>query len=200
MGVALGAAVLLLSACGEGETTTTSSVLTIGATNYDTLPTTPSTVPLPTSTTVAGVTVPGETTPPGGVTTEITEYTVKDGDYPSKVADRFGITLDALQLANADTANYSMFYVGLKIKIPAGATIPEESPDTTAVPGETTTTVSTCAQGSYTIESGDLPSTVAKKFDVTVEQLDAANVNTKGYKNFVVGVKIIIPKSNAESC
>lgn len=201
MGVALGAAVLLLSACGEGETTTTSSVLTIGATNYDTLPTTPSTVPLPTSTTGPSVTPPGQTIPPGGVTTEVTEYTIKDGDYPSKVAAHFGITLDALQLANADTAGYSAFYVGLKIKIPAGATIPtDDSPETTGVPGETTTTVSTCAQGSYTIEDGDIPATVAKKFDVTVAQLDAANVNTKGYKNFVVGVKIIIPASNAESC
>ena len=34
---------------------------------------------------------------------------------------------------------------------------------------------------------------MAKKFDVTKEQLDAANAGTKGYKNFIVGVKIIIP-------
>ena len=34
---------------------------------------------------------------------------------------------------------------------------------------------------------------MAAKFDVTVAQLDAANVNTKGYTNFIVGVKIVIP-------
>jgi hypothetical protein len=41
---------------------------------------------------------------------------------------------------------------------------------------------------------------VAQKFDVTVAQLDEANASTKGYKNFIVGVKIIIPASSATGC
>ena len=191
----LAAAAVLFSACGDSSTATTSSVLNMSSSNYATLPTTPSTLP-PSSTAV------GETIAPGTKTTEITEYTIKDGDVPFTVANKFGITLDALNLANADTSGYSAFYVGLKIKIPVGATIPSASTDTTttvggATPSETTTTLagggSNCTQGSYTIVEGDLPGTVATKFDVTVAQLDEANVNTKGYKNFIVGVKIIIP-------
>jgi LysM repeat protein len=147
--------------------------------------------------------LPGGSVPAGTVTTEVTEYTVQKGDTQFGVANRFSVTLDALNLANSDTAGYGAFYVGLKIKIPAGAVIPDPTASSTtttlagSTPAETTTTLaggaSNCAAGSYTIVANDLPSTVAKKFDVTKEQLDAANVNTKGYKNFVVGIKIVIP-------
>ncbi|MFZ4720449.1 MAG: LysM peptidoglycan-binding domain-containing protein [Ilumatobacteraceae bacterium] len=196
--VGVGAA-LLLSACGDSATATTSTVLTLESTAYQTLPPTPSTLP-PTTT------VNGAAPPPGATTPDVTEYTVKSGDVQFTVANKFGVTLDALNLANADTAGYGAFYVGLKIKIPAGATIPTETtappsgatdPTQPTTPAETTTTLagggSNCAQGSYTIQPGDLPSTVAKKFDVTVAQLEEANAATKGYKNFIVGVKIIIP-------
>ncbi len=189
---------LLLSACGSGASTTTSSVANLESTNYHTIPPTPSTAPT--------TTLPGGSLPPGQPTPDVTEYTVQKGDVPFTVARKFSITVDALNLANTATPGYSAFYVGLKIKIPAGA-IPTSSTTppgdgsvtttTAAKPSQTTTTLkgggSNCAAGSYTIVAGDLPSTVAKKFDVTVAQLDAANVNTKGYKNFIVGSKIVIP-------
>jgi LysM repeat protein len=192
---------LLFSACGDGSTATTSSVVNLESTNYNTLATTASTLPPPT-------TLVGATVPAGQATTDITEYTVQAGDVPFNVANRYGITVDALSLANVDTPGYGAFYVGLKIKIPAGAITPSSTvpTDTTlpATPSETTTTLaggaSNCAQGSYTIVDGDLPFTVAKKFDVTVDQLNAANANTKGYQNFIVGVKIIIPASSASGC
>ena len=191
---------LLFSACGDGTTATTSSVVNLESTNYNTLATTASTLP---QTTLVGATVPS-----GQATTEVTEYTVQANDVPFTVANRYGITVDALQLANVDTPGYGAFYVGLKIKIPAGAITPSATvpPETTlpATPSETTTTLaggaSNCAQGSYTIVEGDLPGTVAQKFDVTVDQLNAANANTKGYTNFIVGVKIIIPASSASGC
>ena len=195
----LGAA-LLFTACGDSsDSSTTSSVVNLESTNYNTLATTPPTLPV--------TTLPGGTVPVGP-TTDVTEYTIVAGDVPFTVANRYGITVDALNLANVDTSGYGAFYVGLKIKIPAGAippgsTLPTES-TLPATPSETTTTLaggaSNCDQGSYTIVAGDLPSTVAKKFDVTVEQLAAANVNTNGYTNFVVGVKIIIPASSATGC
>ena len=185
-------AVVLLGACGEEDDATQSSVAGMGPTNYHTLPTV-----LATSTTS---TIPGG---PGAgtITTDITEYTVQAGDTQFTVANRYKVTLDALNLANAETSGYSAFYVGLVIKIPAGATIPSGTGSTTTTiagtPAETTTTVAgggdNCAEGSYTIVEGDIPSTVAEKFDVTVAQLDAANVNTPGYKYFVVGTDIVIP-------
>jgi LysM repeat protein len=186
----------LFSACGNSSTATTSSVLNLESTNWATLAPTPSTVPV--------TSVPG----PGQPTPEPTQYTVQKGDVPYTVARKYGITIDALILANANTPGYGAFYEGLKIVIPAGATVPQSTlvPSTSlpVTPSETTTTLagggSNCVAGKYKILDGDLPSTVAGKFDVTVAQLDAANVGTKGYKNFIVGVEIVIPKSSAPGC
>ena len=40
---------------------------------------------------------------------------------------------------------------------------------------------------------GLFPGLVAKKFDVTVSALNAANQSTKYYSSFAVGIKIVIP-------
>jgi LysM repeat protein len=95
------------------------------------------------------------------------------------------------------------------IKIPPGACVPEAgattattaTPPGTAPPGtEAAATATTqaglgdnCVAGSYTLEAGDYPNKVAQKFDVTVDQLNAANANTPGYSSFYVGLEIVIP-------
>jgi peptidoglycan endopeptidase LytE len=142
--------------------------------------------------------VPGATFAPGSVTTGVTTYKVQKGDARSAVARRFGISLSALDQANTDTANYNQFYIGLLIKIPAGATVPTSSTTTTQpLPDLTKGTVKgNCVRGTYTVQKGDLPSTVAKKFNLTRAQLDTANQSTKGYSNFIVGIKIIIPAAS----
>jgi LysM repeat protein len=193
--VLLGAA-LAFSACGSTATGTTSSVVNLQATNYHTLPPTITTLPPSLTSQAPGQSVPpGVTFAPGSVTTAVTTYKVQKGDVPSAVARRFGITLDALVQANTDTPNYASFYVGLTIKIPAGATVPTSSTTTTQpLPDLTKGTVKgNCVRGTYTVQKGDLPGTVAKKFNLTRAQLDAANASTKGYSGFIVGIKIIIP-------
>ena len=196
--VLLGAA-LAFSACGSTATGTTSSVVNLQATNYHTLPPTLTTLPPSLTTQAPGQSLPpGVTFPPGSVTTAITTYKVVSGDVPSKVARRFGITLDALVQANTDTPNYAAFNVGLIIKIPAGATVPTTSSTTTQPLQDLTggTVKGNCVRGTYTVQKGDLPSTVATKFSLTKAQLDAANASTKGYTSFIVGIKIIIPAAS----
>ena len=185
--------VALLSACGDGAASGSSTTaVNLNSTSFATLAPTLSTVP------------PETTAPAAGQVSPVAqEYTLVSNDVPVNVAKRFGVTLDALNLANAATPGYADFYVGLVIKIPEGAIVP--APTTTAVPSTETTTADAaatttlapdangCTTGSYVIVAGDLPGRVASKFDVTVAQLDAANVNTKGYKNFIVGVTIVIP-------
>jgi LysM repeat protein len=52
-------------------------------------------------------------------TGEVGEYTIEAGDTTRlKVAEKFDVTVDALDAANANTAGYSSFYPGLKIVIP----------------------------------------------------------------------------------
>jgi LysM repeat protein len=93
---------------------------------------------------------------------------------------------------------------GATIKIPPGWTEPGTPTDTggttatgTTPSTETTTTVaggqSACAPGEYTIVEGDFLGKVAKKLDTTVDALNAANTNTKGYASFYVGLKIKTP-------
>ncbi len=179
------AAAFSLGGCGDSAAGTPSSVLDLTSTNYVVQSTTASTV--------------APTSDPTGAVQGEQRYTIASGDVPFSVARKFGITLEALTLANEATPGYGAFFVGLEIIIPAGGIIPDPSAVTTlpAAPVNVTTTIaggqSNCGAGSYVIVEGDLPGTVAKKFDVTLEQLNGANANTRGYTNFVVGVTIVIP-------
>jgi len=175
-------AVVVLSACGTASGTQSgATVVNLGTTNWATIPTVPPTV----------ATIPGTTLPPtpGSQTTTITPYTLKDGDNPTKVASFYGITLQELNDVNAGTTGYDLFFIGLIIKIPVGATIPEVG----AAPGATVPTVAAEICGEYTLLAGDFPKVVADKFRVTVKALDAANEDTNGYGGFIVGTKIQIP-------
>ncbi len=195
-----GAALAVLAGCGDGGGSSSQTTLALNATNYVTQP------PTPTSTTTT--TLPGQTPPDGAPPQTVPgeqTYTVQQGDYPLGVAKLFGITLDQLAGHNgwADPLNltYAQFYPGLVIKIPPGAAVPTTtiappaSAQTTTT-GATTTTVDTEGQGTYTIKEGDIPSRIAANFDVTLEQLAAANgwASTQPTNaEFQVGKKLIIP-------
>ncbi len=47
--------------------------------------------------------------------------------------------------------------------------------------------------GTYRLQEGDIPATVAQKFDLTVDELNAANADLPGYAAFYVGLAIVIP-------
>ena len=175
-------AVLLLSACGTASGAQSgATVVNLGTTNWATIPTVP-----PTVATIPEVTLPPT---PGSQTTTIQEYTLVAGDNPTKVASAWGISLQELNEVNAGTTGYDLFFVGLRIKIPVGATIPIEGTE----PGATVPQVAVEICGEYTLLSGDFPKVVADKFNVTVKALDAANEDTNGYGGFIVGTKIQVP-------
>jgi LysM repeat protein len=199
---AAGLSLTALGACGSSSGSPSSTTLGLTSTNWATI----ATVPPSEATTVppkSGDTIPGEQT-----------YKIQAGDTSRiAVAKKCGVTVDALDSANAATANYSAFYAGLEIKVPAGGIFEcggasattttagsQTGTSTAATPttaGATTTTIagggSNCQAGSYTVVANDYPGGVAKKFDVTVDQLNAANAATKGYDSFYVGLVIVIP-------
>ncbi len=81
----------------------------------------PGTADTPTETSAA---TPSETTTTiagGGSTCAPGEYTIVEGDFEGKVAKKLDTTVDALRAANTNTAGYSAFYPGLKIKTPPKA-------------------------------------------------------------------------------
>ncbi len=65
--------------------------------------------------------MPAGTIPDAGDNCDQGDYTIAEGDFEGKVATNFDVTVEALRAANASTPNYSSFYPGLVIVIPAKA-------------------------------------------------------------------------------
>ena len=199
--VALSAAVL--ASCGAANgASPNQTVLELTPTNYVTVTQTP--------TTLTATTVLGGTGNPGQLHPEEGSYVIATGDFAANIAVKYKVTLDDLiaingwTLVNGQVPEFNNLSPGATIKIPPGWTEPGTAADTggttatgTTPSTETTTTVaggqSTCAPGEYTIVAGDYPAKVAKNLDTTVDALNAANVGTKGYASFQVGVKIKTP-------
>jgi LysM repeat protein len=190
----------LLTGCGESETGARTTMVELDTTNY--------VVREPATTT--------STLPDAGVATDeagrsLTEqsYEIQSGDYPLGVADQFGITLDELVNYNGWGSASEFPFPGTIIKIPPNALVAGSSStgdtgtatetdtgtDTGTASGTTTTLppAGECTPGSHTIAAGDIPITVAQKYDVTLDQLNAANSGTSGYQSFIVGTVIVIP-------
>jgi LysM repeat protein len=148
---------------------------------YPTLPTTPTTVPL--------TTIPGQVNGPQ-------TYVIQQGDTSRmKVASRFGVTVEALDAANAATPGYSSFFPGLEIIIPATAVTTSSSlpPAVTVLPVDTEPLL--CPPKTYVIEEGDTSRVkVADKLGTTAEGLDEANLDTPGYAAFYPGLEINVPQ------
>ncbi len=139
------------------------------------------------STVVAGETtetpvdlMPGSSPTPAGPAGSTT-YTVQWGDWLSKVAQHFGVTTQALMAANPGLdANH--IYPGQVLVIPAtGAAIatplaPSASTPTLPTPAASATPAPTqSGTTTYTVQRGEWFVSVARKFALTVQELQAAN-------------------------
>lgn len=86
---------------------------------------------------VVATTVPGATLPPvdpAGTTTTMpmNMYAIMEGDTPASVADMFGVTVEELQLWNANRPEFESFIVGGLIVVGGTVTwMPEVTPTTT---------------------------------------------------------------------
>jgi LysM repeat protein len=187
---------VVLSSCGGGETAATQSTIDLSSASTAFVVRPPATTEPPADT--AG--------DPDAVVEGTQEYTVQSGDYPFLLVERFDVTLEDLLGVNEWTNPNQFPGPGTVILIPPGgrsvaaatAPAPDASGNTsTASPGAATETIpdagDNCAPGTYTLVEGDYPGKVASKFDVTVDALNAANVNTSGYSSFYVGLEIVIP-------
>jgi LysM repeat protein len=189
---------IILSSCGGTETGATQSTIDLSAAS------------------TAFVVRPPATTEPSAdagdpdATIEGTqEYEVQPGDAPFVLVTRFDVTLEDLLAVNEWTSANQFPFPGTVILIPPGGksvaaylagdtATDEETPTDTDEEGAPTETIpdagDNCAEGTYTIAETDTSRTkVAENFDVTVEALDAANVNTPGYSAFYPGLEIVIP-------
>lgn len=196
---------LLVTACAGDETAdgSGSNLTPITGSSYVTME------PATTTTTTTLPPVDPDTLQPGQTSPQEQTYTVRSGDSVSKIASLYGISGEVL-------ANYNSWPEGIQhpifpgdlVEIPPDSQVPDlggattgdatgdttgdATGDTTGEPGETTTD-GECPT-TYVIQSGDTTRIgVADRFGITYQQMDAANVNTPGYQNFIVGTPITIP-------
>lgn len=118
------------------------------------------------------------------VTTTVT-YTVVAGDALSVLAKRFQTTVSALKDANGLTTD--MIRVGQTLNIPGNETV--QAPTVSPTPTETAS--------QYTVMSGDSLSVIAKRFQVSVEDLKM--VNSLASDRIYVGQLLKIPNGSTET-
>jgi peptidoglycan DL-endopeptidase LytF len=119
--------------------------------------------------------------------TQGTTYTVVSGDTLWGIAKKFNITVDALRTSNNLTSD--VLKIGQVLTIPtSGTTITQPAP----TPTPTTTT-----NVSYTVVSGDTLWGIAKKFNVTIDQIKQANQLTSD--TLRIGQVLLIPKTSGET-
>lgn len=94
------------------------------------------------------------------VTGAATTYTVQAGDWIRRIAEKHGVTVEALLAANPGV-NPDRIYPGQVLNIPA--------------PSGAVPTSATGAPTTYIVQPGEWFYQIARKFNITVAQLQAAN-------------------------
>jgi N-acetylmuramoyl-L-alanine amidase len=97
---------------------------------------------------------PSNTGTPSTVPSSSTVYTVRSGDTFFLIAQRFGISVDALKQANGLSSNY--LTVGRQLVIPKGST-------------------SSNSSATYRVKSGDTVYLIAKAYGISMDALRQAN-------------------------
>jgi LysM repeat protein len=132
---------------------------------------------------------PSQPTPPPS--TGQRTYVVQPGDWLSRIATRFGVSLGALLAANGLSIN-SYIFPGQTLIIPgAGAPAPTSTP----APSQPTP-APTSSGGVYIVQPGDWLSRIASRFGVSLSALMAANGITNANLIYV-GQRLIIPGAGA---
>jgi LysM repeat protein len=191
----LGIAVLGLAACGDGDAGSSVSTVPIQPSSYVVRePATTTTIPTVNSADAEGRSAVEQA------------YVVQsDQDVPYNIAIKFDVDLEELRNFNGWDEDFGGFPGrGGTVRIPPGAKFIDPAATTTTAAGETTDATAeeeeTAATGSgdrcsptYVIESGDAPLVITRKFDITVDQLNAANTATPNWPNLYTGNTINLP-------
>jgi LysM repeat protein len=195
------APLVLASGCGTEASGSQAGLTPIQGTSYVTIE------PATTTTTVAVA----ESSEPGRSPTEQI-YTVVAGDSVYKIAEKHDVDPDVLASYNEwPEGVFHPLQIGDEVKIPPDAAVPGAgSSDSSGGDtgggdtggGDTGGGTDTGAGDdggdsttgcSHTVVSGDNPSRVANQYDVTLDELNAANASNPAYTQFLIGQQINIP-------
>lgn len=119
-------------------------------------------------------------------------YTVKSGDYLSKIARTCGVTLTSIYNANPQIKDFNKIYPGQVIRITPGAVVP-----TPTTPTSTPTT--STSTGTYTVVRGDTLYKIAVRYGISMQSLLNANPNVKDPSRIYVGQVLKLPGTSSTS-
>lgn len=125
-------------------------------------------------------------------------YVVQWGDTLSAIAQRFGVTVEALVSANG-IGDPSSIRAGQHLAIPGGADNPAAAPTAPAASGAAIPGVAQASFVSgtgYVVQAGDTLSAIAQRYGVTADALAAAN-NIAVTSLLSVGQQLAVPASSA---
>jgi LysM repeat protein len=110
-------------------------------------------------------------------------YSVQWGDTLSRLAARFGVSMQSIIDAN-NISNPDLIYAGQTLEIPDGNATPAPQPPPSTTPQPQT--------GTYTVKSGDTLSAIARRMGTTVTAIAQAN-NIRNVNLIYVGQVLTIP-------
>jgi LysM repeat protein len=189
------APLLLVTACSGGDTPggSSSNLTPITGSNYVTIE------PATTTTTTTSPPVDVNALEPGQTSPVAQTYTIKSGDSLSKIATLYGIEMQVICSYNQwpDCGGDHLLLPGDTVSIPPDSLIPTDGVSTDApTTGDSTAASGDAATGdgcTHTIEAGENPTRVANKYDLSYDQLQAANPGIDFTTTFVVGTVLTIP-------
>jgi LysM repeat protein len=120
-----------------------------------------------------------------------TKYTILAGDTVGDVAKKFGVSTNAVLVANG-LKTTSLIFPGQKIAVPDAGSFSSTDIDTVAI--ELVSNITPSAT-TYVIATGDTITSVAAKFGVSVEGILAAN-DLNGSSIIYAGRSITVPKAS----
>ncbi len=150
-----------------------------------TITTTPTMTPTPTQTPTPTMT-PTPTVTPTPVPPQV--YVVQAGDNLLEIAIEFGLTVDELKVYN--NLESETIIAGDQLLIPPPT--PTPGPPPTPKPGEPTATGEPYVL--YTVKRGDVLSTIAQEYGVTVEEIRQANNIPANSETIRLGEVLMIPQ------
>ncbi len=153
-------------------------------------------VPITTTTTLPPV--PTTPAPYGSISAEPQSHTIVAGDSFGKIADQYGITIDAILIFNQFADTSQLLLPGAVIGIPPGARVPGTGTGLVPTGGPASSVVATGssvaappgAGCTHTIAAGENPSKVASRYGITIDQLQAANPD-RDFRTWFLATAII---------
>jgi len=122
---------------------------------------------------VLGATTEDVATPPLAAEPQFTEYTVKNGDTLFNISQKYNVRWDSIAQINALLEPY-VLHIGQSLKIPQATT--------SKVPDKV-----------YTIKDGETLVSIAKQFNITVDDIVAVNPNLQKSELITTGQIIKLP-------